>query len=256
MKSMKKMIVKVGTSTLTQGTQDLSRRFMLGLVQQIAELSHQGIQITLVSSGAVATGRALLRNQELASKLICASIGQVKLMQVWAELFSLFDLQIAQILLTKEDFSPSKREITQETLSGLLQHGIIPIINENDAVATQEVQIGNNDTLAALVAQLTYADALILLTDQEGLYTADPRLSSHAELISTIEHIDEAVFALAGESFTGLGTGGMTTKIEAAQMASKSGIRTWISSSSRPHVLTDLAKGEKIGTVFLEETLR
>lgn len=248
------MIVKVGTSTLTQGTHELSRRSILGLVQQIADLSYQGILVALVSSGAVATGKALLNS--LASKQICASIGQVKLMQVWAELFSLFELQVAQVLLTKEDFYHSKRETTKETILDLLQHGIIPIINENDAVSTKDARIGNNDVLAALVAQLIQADRLILLTDQEGLYTADPRINPQAQLISTIEQIDKSIFKLAGSSSTSLGTGGMATKIEAAQIAAKSGIRTIIASSSRPHVLTDLAKGEKIGTVFLEETLR
>jgi glutamate 5-kinase len=251
---MKKMIVKVGTSALTQGTQELSRRSILGLVQQIADLSSQGILVALVSSGAVATGKALLNS--LASKQICASIGQVKLMQVWAELFSLFELQVAQVLLTKEDFYHSKRETTKETILDLLQHGIIPIINENDAVATKDVRIGNNDVLAALVAQLIQADRLILLTDQEGLYTADPRINPQAQLISTIEQIDKSIFKLAGGSSTSIGTGGMATKVEAAQIAAKSRIRTIIASSSRPLVLTDLAKGEKIGTEFLEETLR
>jgi glutamate 5-kinase len=254
---MKKMIVKVGTSTLTQGTHVLSRRSILGLVQQIAELSHQGILVVIVSSGAVATGKALLNSSQIsASKQTCASIGQVKLMQVWAELFSLFELQVAQVLLTKEDFYHSKRETTKETILDLLQHGIIPIINENDAVSTKDARIGNNDVLAALVVELIQADRLILLTDQEGLYTADPRVNTQAQLISTIEQIDQTIFRFAGGSSTSLGTGGMTTKIEAAQIAAKSGIRTIIASSSRPHVLTDLAKGEKIGTEFLEETLR
>jgi glutamate 5-kinase len=251
---MKKLVIKVGTSTLTQGTHALSRRSILGLVQQMAELSHQGILVALVSSGAVATGRALLNCAT--TKPIFASIGQVRLMQVWAELFALFDLQVAQVLLAKDDFSHSKREATQETLLGLLRHGIIPIINENDTVATREACIGNNDVLAALVGQLIQADRLILLTDQEGLYTTDPRVNAQAQLISTIEEIDETTFALAKGSSTSLGTGGMTTKIEAAQIAAKSGIQTIIASSARPHVLTDLAKGEKIGTLFLEETRR
>ena len=171
-------------------------------------------------------------------------------------IISLFEVRVAQLLLTKEDFYHLKREATKETILGLLQHGIIPIINENDAVSTKEVRIGNNDVLAALVAELIQADGLILLTDQEGLYTADPRVNPQAQMISTIELIDETIFALAGNSSTSLGTGGMATKVEAAQIAAKSGVRTIIASSSRPHVLTDLAKGEKIGTLFLEETLR
>jgi glutamate 5-kinase len=257
MKALHKIVIKVGTSTLTQGTQKLSRRYMLGLVQQIAHLQGQGLELILVSSGAVATGRDLLSSdkmdQSLPSKQTFASIGQVKLMQVWSELFSLFDFQVGQVLLTKEDFFPHKRHVTRDILDCLLQHNIIPIINENDAVATQEMCIGNNDNLAALVANLIGADAVILLTDQEGLYTADPRLNSDAKLIPVVTHINEKICALAGGSSTSLGTGGMATKIEAAQIASASGARTIIASAIRPNILIDLVEGKQIGTLFVEE---
>ena len=256
MKGMHKIVIKVGSSTLTQGTQNLSRRYMLGLVQQIAHLKSQGVQLALVSSGAVATGRELLNSakvdQSLPSKQAFASIGQVKLMQTWLELFSLFDLQAGQVLLTKDDFSNSKGNLTRGTLNNLLQH-VIPIINENDTIATKETRIGDNDNLAALVANLIEADTVILLTDQEGLYTSDPRLNPNAELISVVKYIDETIFALAAGSSTSFGTGGMTTKIEAAQTASRSGIRTIIASSSRPNILLDLVEGRQIGTLFLEE---
>jgi glutamate 5-kinase len=227
---------------------------MLGLVQQIVHLQGQGLELILVSSGAVATGRDLLGS--LSSKQTFASIGQVKLMQIWSELFSLFDLQVAQVLVTKEDFSDGKRHLTRETLGCLLQHHVIPIVNENDTVATKEMCVGNNDRLAALVANLIAADTVILLTDQEGLYTADPRLNPDAQLIATVHHIDEKISALAGGSSTSLGTGGMATKIEAAQIALESGIRTIIASSSRPNVLIDLVEGKQIGTLFLEEENR
>lgn len=258
MKAMQKIVVKVGTSTLMQGTSKLSRRYMLGLVQQIAHLHNQGLQIVLVSSGAVATGRELFNSpkvdRSLPSKQTFASIGQVKLMQIWLELFSLFDLQIGQVLLTKDHFSNRKRNLTRDTLSCLLQHQIIPVVNENDTVATKETRVGDNDNLAALVAKLIGADTVILLTDQEGLYTADPRLNPDAKLISCVKYIDETIFALAGGSSTTCGTGGMTTKIEAAQMASKSGTQTIIASSNRPNVLIDLLEGKQIGTLFLKET--
>ncbi len=257
MKAMHKIVIKLGTSTLTQGTQKLSRRYMLGLVQQIAHLQSKGLELILVSSGAVATGRDLLSSdkmdQSLPSKQTFASIGQVKLMQVWSELFSLFDLQVGQVLLTKDDFSNRKRHLTRETLSGLLQHHIIPIINENDTVATKGLCVGNNDSLAALVANLIAADTVILLTDQEGLYTADPRLNPNAKLIPVVSHIDEGICALAGGSSTSLGTGGMATKVEAAQIASQSGTRTIIASSFLPNILTDLVEGKQIGTLFLEK---
>jgi glutamate 5-kinase len=257
MKGFKKIIIKVGTSTLTQGTQKLSRRHILTLVQQIAHLRSQGFQIVLVSSGAVATGRDLVTScsheQRFPSKQVLASIGQVRLMQVWAELFALFDLQVGQVLLTRDDFSEGRRSLTEETIHCLLQHGIIPIINENDVIATKEVRIGDNDNLAAFVAELLNADSVILLTDQEGLFTANPRFYPDAKLIPVVEQVDEAVVALGGESSTSLGTGGMATKIQAAQVASKSGIRTIIASSSHPNVLIDLAEGKQIGTLFLEQ---
>ncbi|HSX10683.1 MAG TPA: glutamate 5-kinase [Chlamydiales bacterium] len=236
-----KVVIKVGTSSLA------IRRIHLGLVQQIVQLQSQGVQILLVSSGAVARGRELLHSVT-SSKQTFASIGQVKLMQVWAELFSLFDLQVGQVLLTKEDFGKA----TQETLNGLLREKIIPIINENDTVAASQARIGNNDSLAALVARLIDADRLILLTDQEGLYTADPRLHPDAKLIPFVRKIDETLFDFAKGSSTGVGTGGMATKIEAALVASRAGIPTTVASATRPNVLLDWVGGKEIGTLFEE----
>ncbi len=258
MKNIQKMIVKVGTSTLTQSGQKLSRRYMLSLVQQLVQLQSQGIQVVLVSSGAIAAGRELMNfpkvGRSLPAKQMFSSIGQAKLMQTWSELFSLFDIQVGQVLLTRDDFSDRKRYLNaRDTLHCLLQHQVIPIINENDTVATKEIRVGDNDNLAALVGNLIEADLVVLLTDQEGLFTKDPRLNSDAKLIPIVEHINESIFALAGGSSTKLGTGGMVTKIEAAQIASQSGTRTVIASSARPNILIDLAQGKQIGTLFLEE---
>lgn len=254
MKGIHKLVIKVGSSTLTQGTQALSRRHMLGLAEQMAHLKNQGLELVLVSSGAVATGRELLHSssQPVPSKQAFASIGQVKLMHTWVELFSLLDLQVGQVLLTKDDFSEPKHALTRNTLNSLLQH-IIPIVNENDTIASQGSRIGDNDNLAALVAHLIEADTVILLTDQEGLYSADPHLHPDAKLISVVNDIDETIFALAAGSSTSVGTGGMITKIEAAQTASRAGIRTIIASSARPNVLIDLIEGKQIGTLFLGE---
>lgn len=254
MKVMQKIVIKVGTSTLTRGTQRLSKRSMLGLVQQIIHLQSRGLELILVSSGAVATGKELFNaeDKELLPKQTFASMGQVKLMQVWSELFSLFDIQVGQVLLTREDFSTAKCPATQEVLASLLRHGIIPIINENDAIAAKEFSFGNNDHLAAAVAHLVAADTIVLLTDQEGLYTADPRLFPEAELISVVHHIDERICALGGASSTTLGTGGMATKIEAAQMAAQVGTQTIIASCFQADVLIDLADGLQRGTLFKE----
>jgi glutamate 5-kinase len=161
---------------------------------------------------------------------------------------------VGQILLTRDDFSDRKRYLNaRDTLDCLLKHHVIPIINENDTIATKEIRVGDNDNLAALVGNLIEADMVILLTDQEGLYTADPRINKGAQLIPVVHRIDESIYALAGGSSTSLGTGGMITKIEAAQIASQSGTRTVIASSARPNVLIDVVSGKQIGTLFLEE---
>lgn len=251
MNDFKKIIIKLGTSSLTQGTENLCRRFMLGIVQQIAALQAQGIQCILVSSGAVATGRSLLCHSQ--QKQVLASVGQIKLMQIWSELFSLFDLQVGQVLLTYDDFSSSRKETTQQAIEGLLSNGIIPVLNENDTTSAKEVRIGNNDHLAALAGKLVDADLIILLTDQEGLYSANPRLDSNARLIPVINRLDESIFSLAKEA-SSQGTGGMATKLEAAKLAMDVGIRMAIAHSSRSNVLIDLAQGLHVGTLFKEES--
>jgi glutamate 5-kinase len=252
---MQKVVIKIGSNALTQGTRKLSRTCMSGLAKQIAHLKSKGLQLALVSSGAVATGRGLLdppKDNPSLSKRTSASIGQIKLMETWTELFSLLDLQVGQVLLRKDDFTDARSQLTKETLNNLLKD-IIPIINENDTMAAQEACIGNNDHLAALVALVIEADTIILLTDQEGLYTSDPRLDPQAKFIPIVETIDQTIFSLAGGSSTSVGTGGMTTKLEAAQIAARAGIRTIIASSKRPNVLIDLLEGKSIGTLFLEK---
>lgn len=255
---MQKVVIKIGSNALTQGTRKLSRTCMSGLAKQIAHLKSKGLQLALVSSGAVATGRGLLNppknNRTLSSKRTSASIGQIKLMETWTELFSLLNLQVGQVLLRKDDFTKARSHLTKETLNNLLKD-IIPIINENDTMAAQEACIGNNDHLAALVALVIEADTIILLTDQEGLYTSDPRLDPQAKFIPIVESIDQTIFALAGGSSTSVGTGGMTTKLEAAQMAARAGIRTIIASSKRPNVLIDLLEGKSVGTLFLGKAI-
>lgn len=253
---MKRIVIKLGTNALLNGTERLSCRYMLGLVQQIAELRSLGLQIIIVSSGAVAAGRSAVTtasSNEIAPREALASIGQVKLMQAWSELFALFEMQVGQILVTKENFLRKSRGRTQATIATLLQLNAIPILNENDAAGTSGASIGNNDSLAALVANLMNADTIILLTDQEGLYTADPRFNKAAELIPCVKRIDEEILSYAGGSYTSVGTGGMATKVDAALHASKSGAQTIIASSLRPNILIDLFQGKSIGTWFLIE---
>lgn len=254
----KKIVVKVGTSTLTQGEKKLSQKYMLELTRQLATLHERGNQIVLVTSGAIAAGRELLQHpivdRGLPSKQMFSAIGQVQLMHIWSHLFSLYEIHVGQILLTRDDLSNRKRYLNaRDTLSCLLQHQVIPVINENDSVATKEIRVGDNDNLAALVANVIGADLLLLLTDQKGLYTADPRMNPKAELISVVKHIDEAIFSLARGSSTTLGTGGMTTKLEAAKKATQCGTPTVIASSAIPNVVIDICEGKQIGTSFLTD---
>ncbi|WP_068470426.1 glutamate 5-kinase [Candidatus Protochlamydia phocaeensis] len=258
---MHKIVVKLGTSTLTQGTKQLSRRAMLEIARQVAHLQEKGKQVVLVTSGAVAAGRECLGHPTVErfwpSKQMFAAVGQSRLMQIWADLFSIFHIQVGQLLLTRDDFSNRQRYLNiRDSLHCMLKHRILPIINENDTIATKEIRVGDNDNLAALVSNLIAADRLILLTDQEGLYTADPRLDNQAALIPRINHIDEKIFALAGgaSASLGLGTGGMYTKVQAAQLASQSGTSTVITSFKHPNVLLDIADGHAIGTFFMAET--
>lgn len=261
MKSIQKLVVKLGTSTLTRGTQSLSRRHMLELARQVAQLHEQGVQIVIVTSGAVAAGREILKHPKmdpsLPAKQMFAAIGQGRLMHVWSEMFGLFDIPVGQVLLTRGDFSNRQRYLNvRDTLTSLLLHRAIPIINENDTVATEEMKVGDNDNLSALVANLIAADLLVLLTDQQGLFTADPRSNPDAKLIPFVDHINDAILSLASGSsaMLGLGTGGMITKLQAAQLATRSGTPTVIASSSLSNVLLDLTEGKSVGTLFAAET--
>lgn len=256
---MEKIVIKIGTSTLTQGANKLSRRYMLSIAQQIALLHSQGKKVVLVSSGAITAGKELLNTSKparsLPSKQMFSSVGQVKLMQLWSDLFSIFDIQVGQLLLTRDDFSNRKRHLNaRDTLFCLFQHGVVPIINENDSIATTEIRVGDNDNLAAFVGNLIAADKMILLTDQEGLYTKDPRLHADATLIPHVSHVDDKILALAGKSSTEFGTGGMITKIEAAKFAAQSGIETTIASANIPDILLHIVNGKEFGTTFKATT--
>ncbi len=253
----RRLVVKLGTSVLTAGTARLSPRRLLELVRQVALLHERGAEVIIVSSGAMAAGREQLGNPDLGrnipAKQMLAAVGQPRLMHAYADLFAIFGIQVAQVLLTRSDFSNRQRYLNaRDTLYALLQQRVVPIINENDTVSTDEIKLGDNDNLSALVANLVDADLLILLTDQPGLFTSDPRTDPQARLINLVEQIDEGLWQIAGGSGTSLGTGGMVTKLQAAQLATRSGTAVVIAQGSRPDVLLDLTgeAGRTIGTWF------
>lgn len=252
-----RIVVKLGTSTLTHGTPRLSPPLMIDLARQVARLQASGHQIILVSSGAIAAGREKLNfpqlPKEMPAKQMLAAIGQPRLMAFYEQIFGLYGLTVAQILLTRSDLSHRRRYLNaRNTLTALLTQNVIPIINENDTVATEEIRVGDNDNLSALAANLIDADLLVLLTDQDGLFTADPRSNPGAELVQTVsgDSIPETVWQAAGGTRSGLGTGGMLTKLQAADLARRSGTACIIANGKEPDVLLRLANGERIGTRF------
>jgi glutamate 5-kinase len=250
---MQRIVVKLGTSTLTGGTPHLDRQRILEIVQQIARLHQEGREMILVSSGAQAAGRERLGFPDLGrsvpAKQMLSAVGQGRLMHLYGEMFDIFSIIVAQVLLTRDDLSHRTRYLNaRDTLQMLIERRIIPIINENDTVATNEIRVGDNDNLSGMVASALEADLLVILTDQPGLFTADPRRNQGAQLIQQIKHIDETTYALAGGVGSGLGTGGMVTKIEAAQIASRSGVTTVIAAGSQSGVLLDIVGGKEIGT--------
>ncbi|SHI11126.1 glutamate 5-kinase [Ferrimonas marina] len=254
----KRVVVKLGTSVLTGGTTRLDRAHMVELVRQMARLHQAGVEIVLVTSGAIAAGREHLGFPELsdslASKQMLAAVGQSQLIQAWEQLFNLYGLHVGQILLTRADLDDRERYLNaRDTLQALLDNRIIPVINENDAVAIAEIKVGDNDNLSALAALLAQADLLLLLTDQEGLYDADPRKHPDAKLIPEVARIDDALRALAGDSGTSLGTGGMATKLQAADVAVRAGVEVVVAAGRRDGVIERLCRGEAVGTRFLPQ---
>ncbi len=243
MNNYKRIIIKIGTSVLTGGSPKLDRPKMVNIVSECAELHKQGVEIIIVSSGAVAVGKERLGFPELpaimASKQLFAAVGQSRLMQIWEQLFEIYGLQVGQILLTKSDIEGRSRYLhARDTLDALLEQRVIPIINENDAVGTEEIKLGDNDNLSAMVTMLADADLLIMLTDQPGLFTSDPRSNPDAKLIAEVNSIDEIADVDLSPSKSGLGTGGMITKLKAADYARRAGADVVIAAGGAEKVIT------------------
>ncbi|MCL5998348.1 MAG: glutamate 5-kinase [Chloroflexi bacterium] len=253
-----RVVIKVGSSTLTAGTARLNRRRMLELAQQIVQVREKHVEVLLVTSGAIAAGRERFRNshrpltKSVPVKQMLAAVGQSHLMLAWEQIFDMFDVQIGQVLLTRADLSDRRHYLNaRDALNAMLAHQTLPVINENDAIATEEIRVGDNDNLSALVANVVQADLLLILTDQDGLFTADPRKDATATLIREVAQLDESIWTLAGASRSGLGVGGMTTKLQAADLATRSGVTVVIANGGRQNAIMDAVCGESVGTCFL-----
>ena len=252
-----RIVVKVGTSTLAYPTGRLNIQRVERMCKVLSDLKNAGHEIILVSSGAIAMGFGKLnlseRPKDMPGKQASAAVGQCELMYVYDKLFTEYNHIVGQLLITAPDIADggSRKENFHNTLDRLLELGALPVINENDTISTEEIAVGDNDTLSAVVAATVQADLLILLSDIEGLYDSDPHKNPAARLISVVPEIDEQILSLAGGSGSNLGTGGMVTKLRAAQIATEAGCEMVIANGWNPELLYGIAAGEAIGTRFL-----
>jgi glutamate 5-kinase len=250
-----RIVIKVGTSTLTHPSGRMNLRRIEKLCRVISDLKNEGHEIILVSSGAIGMGVGKLslkeRPEDIPTKQACAAIGQCELMYTYDKEFSEYNHTVAQILITGTDIdNETRHQNFQNTVTRLLAFGVLPIINENDTVATDEIVIGDNDTLGAIVAVSVQADLLILLSDIDGLYTADPHKDPDAHLIAEVDAITDEVLRLGEGRGSSLGTGGMKTKLHAAGIATEAGIDMVIANGQNPDVLYEIAAGRSVGTLF------
>ncbi len=252
-----RVVIKIGTSTLTHSTGNLNIRRVEELCKVMSDIKNAGHEVILVSSGAIGMGVGKLglreRPADVPGKQAAAAVGQCELMYFYDKLFGEYHHIVAQLLITNEDIANDTRHRNfSNTLNRLLELGALPIINENDTVGTKEIVIGDNDTLAAIVAESVRADLLILLSDIDGLYTADPRTDPEATLIHRITKLDDSILALAGGTGTSRGTGGMVTKLQAAKICMDCGCAMVIANGNNAANLYDILEGKDIGTKFME----
>lgn len=250
-----RIAVKVGTSTLAFDTYRINHRRVEALCKVLADIKNMGHEVILVTSGAIAMGVGKLnfrnRPTDIPTKQAAAAVGQCELMYIYDELFSRYNHIVGQVLLTASDVrDDERRQHFIDTMNRLLALGAIPIINENDTVTTEEIRFGDNDTLAAIVAANVKADVLIILSDIDGLYNADPKADAGAELIAHVPQVTPEIEALAGQHQSTLGTGGMVTKLNAAKICIAGGVEMVIANGSNPDNLYDIIEGKPVGTVF------
>ena len=250
-----RIVIKIGTSTLTYENGCLNIRRIEALCKTVSDIKNSGNEVILVSSGAIAMGIGKLnlgsKPSDIAGKQACAAVGQCELMYTYDKLFSEYNHTVAQILLTAPDLTCADRHKKfEDTMSRLLEYSVLPIINENDTIATREIVFGDNDTLAAEVAVSIGADLLVLLSDIDGLYNCDPRKNADASLIKEVHKIDESILALAGGAGSNLGTGGMETKLKAAKIVTEAGCDMIITNGTYPERLYAIIDGNPVGTRF------
>lgn len=252
----KRIVFKVGTSTLTYETGKMNIRRMIKLCSVLADLHNSGIDVVLVTSGAIGVGVGKLglgeRPHDIPGRQAAATVGQCELMFMYDKFFGEYGHKVGQLLVTKSDFeSEERKQNLTNTFEKLFEYGAIPIVNENDSVATDEIVYGDNDSLSAIVACLIGADGLVILTDIDGLFDSNPNENPDARLIPIVEKIDDSILSLAGGAGTSRGTGGMVTKIHAAMIAGNAGIPTAVMNGSAPQDIYKLIDGRQIGTLFL-----
>lgn len=253
--NIKNLIIKIGSSSLCDDEGNINKEKILNLIQQIAYIKRKGISITLVSSGAINAGVHVMnlecRPQTIPQKQALAAIGQASLMQIYEDLFSLFNLKCAQILLNHDDFDDRKRLMNfNNAMQALIEYDVVPIINENDTLAVEEIKVGDNDTLASLVVPAVNADMVVLVSDIDGLYDDNPHTNKNARLIRNVDGITKEIESMAKDASSKVGTGGMITKIRAAKVCNDFGCDMAIVNGNQPNVLIDLIEGKDVGTYF------
>ena len=257
LKKIKRVIIKVGSSSLVKNDLSINEPVLISIMGQFKNLKEMGIEPCIVTSGAIALGMHELKLDKKPSnmslKQACAAIGQAKLMEYYNKAGEIYGLTLGQILVNHDDFQVRKRMIyLSNTLDSMFKNGVIPIINENDALSVEEIKVGDNDTLASLIAPMINADLLILFTDIDGLYDKNPKVYSDAKLISTVDKIDEKILSYASGSSSNVGTGGMNTKLDAALISTSANVNMIICNSNRIDDLNDIINGEEIGTLFVK----
>lgn len=254
--NIKRIVIKIGSSSLVKDDYSLNEPILVNIMQQFKELKEKGVDVALVTSGAIAVGMHELglqkKPKDMAKKQACAAVGQAKLMEAYNSFAKIYGLKLGQILLNHDDFQVRKRMLyLSDTLDEMFRNDIIPVINENDALAVDEIRVGDNDTLASLIAPMISADLLILFSDIDGLYTKNPKIYKDAKMVDVVTKIDNHILEMVGKSTTEVGTGGMETKIDAAIISTMAGCNMIICNSTELKRLVNIVSGENIGTLFM-----